>query len=658
MVSDRLLTEVQRQEKYLGELPSNFQFPLFNSKKALESQRRNGYRDSASAAREIVDNGLEAGAKRIHIIFDSVKSKRGRELVTNVAFIDDGSGMIPNMIRYALTLGGGTHFDDPDFIGKFGFGLPNSSINQTRRVEVYSRVQKSDPIMRAVLDVIEVSETGLQTVNPPENAELPGFVRDYMKRTGLEFDHGTVVVWVNPDRLTNKTVAPLKEHLLADFGITYRYLLEDIEVMVEGKSVEMVDPLFLDPKGRYYLPPDPTGADDKGGAVEVLNRSLVLKYYKDSDTGTPHLETVKDISEINEKDAGLVSYGTIYLRTSRLPYGFATNEKYAIDQFSGRRLEIRQSRRGMSFVRAGREIETLDWFPLTARDKANGLGFWPSLQSYAYHWAAEVRFGPELDEVFGISNDKQRVRPIEDFWRVLAKQKDGGQPTDINLDEVLRRENSWQSKMRTKKKDERLQATREGLLTPSSDPTPAEQAAAAVDAVTGKSSRVPNRDKPRVQDRTEQEAASRVGVSAKTKGEAEAAIEAERKRRPYKVEYYDDDARAAFYEPNWGPGGQVVVRVNREHAFFKTLYGDLVSFPGGLRAKESVDLLLIALSKAELETDVEQTRMMYETQRREVWSPFLAHGLKILAQTLQHDDREDEQEERSAEDVNDAQAAA
>ena len=43
------------------------------------------------------------------------------------------------MARFALSWGGGTHFDDPDFIGKFGFGLPNASINQTRRVEVYTK---------------------------------------------------------------------------------------------------------------------------------------------------------------------------------------------------------------------------------------------------------------------------------------------------------------------------------------------------------------------------------------------------------------------------------------------------------------------------------------------------------------------------------------
>ena len=86
----------------------------------------------------------------------------------------------------------------------------------------------------------------------------------------------------------------------------------------------------------------------------------------------------------------------------------------------GQRFEIRQSRRGMSFVRAGREIETLDAFPRSSRDKASGLGEWPMLQSYAYHWGIEIGFGPEFDDVFGITNDKQRVRPIDDFWRLLT----------------------------------------------------------------------------------------------------------------------------------------------------------------------------------------------------------------------------------------------
>jgi hypothetical protein len=70
MTNDQLLTELERREKYLAELPANFNFPLFNTKCALESQRQNGYRNSAVAVREIVDNSLEAKADKVHVVFD------------------------------------------------------------------------------------------------------------------------------------------------------------------------------------------------------------------------------------------------------------------------------------------------------------------------------------------------------------------------------------------------------------------------------------------------------------------------------------------------------------------------------------------------------------------------------------------------------------
>jgi hypothetical protein len=62
--SDRLSSEVERQQKYLVCLPENYAFPLFNASHALESQRHSGYRNSAAAAREIIDNAMEAGATR------------------------------------------------------------------------------------------------------------------------------------------------------------------------------------------------------------------------------------------------------------------------------------------------------------------------------------------------------------------------------------------------------------------------------------------------------------------------------------------------------------------------------------------------------------------------------------------------------------------
>ena len=57
--------------------------------------------------------------------------------------------------------------------------------------------------------------------------------------------------------------------------------------------------------------------------------------------------------------------------------------------------------------------------------------------------------------------------------------------------------------------------------------------------------------------------------------------------------------------------------------------------PGGRRAKEAVDVLLIGLSRAELIAEDETTKLMYQRQRTDVWSPFLsdalkAHGARVL----------------------------
>jgi hypothetical protein len=78
--------------------------------------------------------------------------------------------------------GGGTHFDDPEFISKFGFGLPNASINQSLRTDVYTRTSPTEPFSLASLDIREVADHGLQSVGPTLEADLPGFVAGWRAR--------------------------------------------------------------------------------------------------------------------------------------------------------------------------------------------------------------------------------------------------------------------------------------------------------------------------------------------------------------------------------------------------------------------------------------------------------------------------------------------
>jgi len=633
--SDRLLTEIERQDKYLAKLPEDFSFPLFNAAQALESQRRSGYRNTAAAAREIVDNAIEAKGTRIDICFErpkALKAHQRAESISSIAFIDNGSGMRPKMARYALSWGSGTHFDDPAFIGKFGFGLPNASINQTRLVEVYTKTASDTAITKAVLDVRRVKEHGIQTIEPPVESALPEFVQAYLDKQGLPFDHGTVVVWVEPDRLTYKTPALMKEHLLDDFGVTYRYLLENVELYVDKTKVLAVDPLFLTPTARYFLP------QDKGGAEMSADYNIAVKYARDPETGMLSLTKVQDLSELDPNDPNLEAAGAIYVRVARFPYGFAEDPRKVTDADADaqRRFEVRKTRRGMSFVRAGREIETVDVFPKSVKDQAKGLGNWPLLQSYAYHWGVEVRFDPDLDEVFGITNDKQTVRPIEDLWKLFASEE---------IDKQLGREQMHQRKIRAAERDRRKQA----LAEKSEEVTPAESAAADADAVTGQKPRVPERSAAKAREDLNAAAAEHAKVNKTSIDAAKKALEETAKRRPYVIDFYDEP-RGPFYKPERLNGSQIAVRINRQHSFFQTLYSPLLSLTGGAQAKQALDVLLIALARSELVVENEDTAAWYLTQRERAWSEFLADAYRSLQQKMAPVDEEStEPDDESAE---------
>jgi len=650
----QLLTEIERQKSVLAELPDDYQFPLFDGRQAIESQRKSGYKTTARAAREIIDNALEAGAKNVWVVLkrpaESERSKRERrDAVSGVAFIDDGPGMgyieddggnRKHMARYALSWGGGTHFNDPTGIGRFGFGLPNSSINQTRRVEVYTRTRASDAWTRVVLDIHpeRVKQHGLVTVDPEEEVtHLPPFVAEYIKQNKISLKSGTIVVWEKPDRLSARSAGTLRQQMLDDFGVVYRYLLDDFTLVVDGKAVEKVDPLFLMPDARYYK------AAEEGGPWCKFDKQLIVKYSRDDETGSQQLELLSGASEVQEarRDAHAV-VDVISVKVAGFPYGFAAEsarigydeqgaeirKRFPKESDEYKRLQIRKKRRGISFVRAKREIDTLDAFPTLESDKANDLGDWPVLQSYALHWGLEVRFGPKLDEAFGIANDKQAVGPIEDFWRVLAKAE---------VDQAVQMEERIQRTNR-KKQDEEF-ALREAENP--DQPNPATDAAAAAEAVLGDVQPLPEERAAQARESFETTVAEKVKETGLPRDAVEEAVKKEGELKKYAIRFFDSEG-GVFYKPDFGNGMQRVAWINRRHPFFQIFYTEIAK-SGNPRSRQAVDLLFCALANAELRT-CGDNRLFYENQRETQWSPFLKVGLSMLEE-LQEGDLSEQQEE-------------
>ena len=641
----RLLTELQKQDTVLAELPEDYEFPLFNGRQAVESQRKSAYKNTPRAAREIIDNAFEAGAKHVWVIFrrpseaERAKHER-RDAVSAIAFIDNGPGMRPNMARYALSWGGGTRFNDPTGIGRFGFGLPNSSINQTRRVEVYTRTNPDTGWVRAVLDISaeKMNLFGLVKVEPvEEGVDLPQWVADYIKRNKIDLPSGTIVVWERPDRLSARSASKLRENMLDDFGVVYRYLLDKFEIIVDGVSVEKVDPLFLTGNARYYQP------EQEGGAWCRFDKPLTVKYYRDEETGAQHLELLNGTADIRaaQREPNVV-VDTISVKVAGFPYGFAAKsvrvgydeqgsevrKTLSKDSPEFKRLQIRSSRRGFSFVRANREVDTLSNLPSLPSDKAMGLGEWPVLQSYALHWGVEVRFGPKLDEAFGIGNDKQTVGPIEDVWRVFH---------EAEVDRQIAQEESKQEEMRKKRKVEEAREQ----VTNTDMPNPATDAAAIADQAMTDGEPLPDEVVKAARERFDDTVSKKLAESGKPREEVQEEERQKAQEKKFAIRPFHSEG-GVFYKPDFGNGLQRVALINTAHPFFQVFYTAVANM-GDPRARQAVDVLLCALAKAELEADG-MVKRIYQSHREDKWSPFLKLGLNLLDE-LQTSEVHEQQEE-------------
>ena len=249
--------------------------------------------------------------------------------------------------------------------------------------------------------------------------------------------------------------------------------------------------------------------------------------------------------------------------------------------------------------------------------------------------------------MFGITNDKQTVRPIEDLWRLFASEE---------IDEQLGREQAHQRKIR---KEERGRQ-KEEKAEKSSEPTPAESAAAA-DNMTGQKPRVPERLVAQARKDLETKAKNKAKVDQTSIDAARKALEEAAKRRPYVVDFYDEP-RGPFYRPVRLNGSQIVVQINRQHSFFQTLYSPLLTLAGGAQTKQALDVLLIALARSELAVENEEMATWYLTQRERAWSEFLDDAYRSLQQKMAAVDEESaEADDKPANDqsqgVPDLQAA-
>lgn len=325
----------------------------------IQATRDSGYRGTYSALAEIIDNSIEAEAASIEIKIE--KEGIGVERKYSISIIDDGLGMTAAELNQAIQFGGSSKFNSRKGLGRYGMGLPNSSLSQAKRIEVITWKSKRS-IYKNYLDVDEIAKGKIKSIPKAEKIISSSVI--------LHSETGTIVRWEKCDRLSYKNLKNLTDNLSKELGRIFRYAIwKGIRITVNNQEVLPIDPLFL-----------------KAG-----NNLIGGKIYGE--------ELIYDV-----KIPGKQSTSKIAVRFIELPLeewsNYTNDEKQAL---------AITKRAGMSVVRSMREID-YGWFLAGKKRKEN----------YDDWWRCEISFSPELDELFGVTHTKQEIHPTETIKQILA----------------------------------------------------------------------------------------------------------------------------------------------------------------------------------------------------------------------------------------------
>jgi hypothetical protein len=337
--------------------------------KFIQATRDSGYKGTASAISELVDNSIQAGATRIAISVTALGADEESEKGIEIGLLDNGCGMDPFTLRQALRFGGSTRFGDRSGLGRYGMGLPNASLSQSRRVTVYTwqsvdssassgrraNSQPAERVYMSYLDVDEIVRCEMTEVPRPQILKAPP--------ESCVGPSGTLVTWTRCDRLDNRRVSTVVRKLEAELARRFRhYLWKKLRISINGDPLRPFDPLYLH-------------ADTKVSSARLFGEELEYEIRVDASDPT--------------------STGWVRVRFSELP----VHEWHKLSNEEKRRIGISKGA-GVSIVRNGREVD-YGWFFMGTKHREN----------YDDWWRCEIQFEPKLDEAFGITHTKQQVRP-------------------------------------------------------------------------------------------------------------------------------------------------------------------------------------------------------------------------------------------------------
>ncbi|MDP2079520.1 ATP-binding protein [Pseudotabrizicola sp.] len=259
-----------------------------NAGRLIYGLRDTGYNVKTAAA-DIIDNSIAAGAETINIAIDVLHD--GRKIVH---FGDDGHGMdrlgVWNAMRY-----GADRRPDAKSLGKFGLGLKTASSSVCKRYSVISRKSEDQALAKLTWDLDHVEKENVwEMLSEDVTSDQLEMFEELCGPTG------TLVVWENCDRLLSKEYTPgtrekqavklmanaLSKHIALVF---HRFLdptderERNVVIRINGESVKAWNP-FYPQKSEQVLAPNKQKIEVElfDGGVEVAGmKAWIIPHRRD-----------------------------------------------------------------------------------------------------------------------------------------------------------------------------------------------------------------------------------------------------------------------------------------------------------------------------------------------------------------------------------------
>ncbi len=409
-------------------------FSIMDPKMAVRAMRDSGYKSTTHALAELIDNSIESHATAIEVFGVSRRNDRtGRYTLTELAVLDNGEGMDHDTLRGSLRYGQGTRRKRRG-IGRFGLGLPNSSMSQSRRVDVWSWQSGATNALHTWLWLDEV-EGGASEIPEPTQQEIPRIYRDASRN--VFGDSGTLVVWTDLDRVEWKQASTTFRHTEPLIGRIYRRFLSR-----QSERLHSDDPRGSEIGPRRTITLIPIHED--GNLTEVQESDIVDvrpndPLYLMTGTSCPEIFGPGPMFTELEGSPFLVpvvyqgqnlevrvraSFARPHVRDSSAPEALWPAEWFGKDAGHTPWGKHAGHNMGVSLVRAHREIQ-LDDSWISGDDPRER---W---------WTVEVDFPTALDEVFGVTNNKQNTRTFQRLGRYDWRRE--ALPDELSYGDVRRR---------------------------------------------------------------------------------------------------------------------------------------------------------------------------------------------------------------------------